>query len=51
MPVVSPQVPPVDFGVDPSAVNNNGENDEADDCCDFDNAQSEFDCSERIISR
>ena len=50
MPVVSPQVSAVDFGVHPAAVNNDGENDETDDCCDFDNAQTEFNCSEWIIS-
>ena len=44
MPVVSPQVPSVDFAVDTSAVHNDGENDETDDCCDFDNAENKLDC-------
>ena len=46
MPVVSPQVSAVDFGVDPAAVNNDGENNETDDCRDFDNAESEFNYSQ-----
>ena len=44
MPVVSTEVSAIDFAVYPSAVNNHGENNETDDGCDFDNAESEFDC-------
>ena len=43
MPVVSTKVSAVDFGVNTSAVNNDGENDETDDGGDFDNAENEFD--------
>lgn len=43
VPVVSTEVSAVDFGVDPSAINNDSENDKTDDGYDFDNAEHEFD--------
>lgn len=39
---MSPKVSAVDFGVNTSAVNNDGENDETDDGGDFNSAEKEF---------
>lgn len=50
VPVVSAKVSAVDFGVDTSAIHNDGENNETDDSCDFDSAEDEFDCPRRMIS-
>ena len=50
MPVVCTQVSAVDFAVDTSAVDDDGENDETDDGSDFDSAKSEFDCWAQLVS-
>lgn len=50
MPVVSTKVSAVDFRVDPSAVHHNSENDEADDGCDFDHAENEFNFEAQMVS-
>lgn len=50
MPVVGTKVSAVYFAVDASAVNNDSENDETDDSCDFDSAESEFNCWARLVS-
>lgn len=44
VPVMSTEVSAVEFGVDTSAVNHNGENDETYDGCNFDGAEDELDC-------
>ena len=43
VPIVGTKVSAVDLGVDPSAIHDDGENDETDDGCDFDGTESEFD--------
>lgn len=44
VPVMSTEVSAVNFGVDTSAVNHDGEDDETYDGCDFDGAEDELDC-------
>lgn len=50
MPVVSTKVSAIDFGVDTSAINNDGENDKTDDGCDFDRTENELDCLTWVVS-
>lgn len=47
---MSTEVSAVNLGVYTSNVNNDGENDETNDGCDFDNAKNEFDCSLWLVS-